>query len=278
LTAGTPDPSATAGCLATDLDRAVAAAQEAGAILRGMMPGRAGLAAEEKRAGDFVSAADLRAEAALRAALCRDGDGWLGEEQGEAAGEGRRRWIVDPLDGTTNYLRGLGHWAVSVALEVDGRLRVGVIHDPLRSETFSAREGGGAFLNGVPITPAATGSMRAALFGTGVPFGTMAHIDDHAADIARLMPACAGLRRMGAAALDLAYVACGRLDGFWERRLRPWDIAAGLVILREAGARVEGLDPAEQPERTGTVLAAAPQLFDDFAAILRAAQTGLRRA
>lgn len=274
-----PDPT---GPLAGDLARARAAAQEAGAILRDMAPvgvaGAGALGVAEKRAGDFVSAADLRAEAALRDALCRDGDGWLGEEGGAVAGEGGRRWIIDPLDGTTNYLRGLDHWAVSIALEVEGRLQLGVIHDPTRNETFWAVEGGGAFLNATPIAPARTGTLRGALFGTGVPFGAMAHIDEHAADIARLMPACAGLRRLGAASLDLAYVACGRLDGFWERKLRPWDIAAGLVILREAGARLEALDPTERPEETGTVLTAAPQLFDGFAAILRAAQPGGQRA
>ena len=117
-----------------------------------------------------------------------------------------------------------------------------------------------------------TAILRDALFGTGIPFGTMDHIADHAADIARLAPHCAGLRRMGAAALDLAYVACGRLDGFWERRLQPWDIAAGLVLLQQAGAVVAGLDPGLPPEQTGTVLTAAPGVFQPFAQILRAGQ------
>ena len=113
------------------------------------------------------------------------------------------------------------------------------------------------------------GSVSAALFGTGIPFGDMDHIDDHAADIARLMPACAGVRRMGAAALDLAYVAAGRLDGFWERKLQSWDIAAGLVLLREAGAVVEGWTKDERPEVSGTVITAAPALFTEFASIVR---------
>lgn len=259
--------------LQDDLALAQRAAQAAGDILMDHWSRRQNLRVTQKRAGDFLSQADLDAEASLRDTLlgvCPD-DGWLGEEtEAIAVGAQRRRWIVDPLDGTTNFLRGIPHWAVSVALEVDGVLSVGVVHDPAKSETFCASTGSGAWLNGAPIEVADTPSLNAALFGTGIPFGGMDHIDDHAADIARLLPSCAGVRRMGAAALDLAYVAAGRLDGFWERRLRPWDIAAGLVLLREAGAVVGSLDPAEQPEDQGTLLTAAPRLFDAFAALLRA--------
>lgn len=254
----------------TDLALAMRAAETAGAGLMRHWTRRGDLTISTKRAGDFVSQADLEAETCLRTLLLGacPGDGWLGEETGEVVAS-RRRWIVDPLDGTTNFLRGIPHWAVSVALEVDGVRRVGVIHDPVKDETFSARLGGGAFLNDQPIHAAAPLTLSAALFGTGIPFGGMNHIGDHAADIARLMPHCAGVRRMGAAALDLAYVAAGRLDGFWERRLQQWDIAAGLVILREAGATVEALDPRDRPEISGTVLTAAPALFEEFVCILR---------
>lgn len=247
-------------------------AHEAGAILLEHWSQRAGLTVTSKRAGDFVSDADRAAEGHIRAMLAaeRPEDGWLGEETGAAAGQGRR-WIVDPLDGTTNFLRGIGHWCVSIALEEAGTRVLGVVHDPVKGETFAAAHGQGATLNGQPIAVAQTAVLSDALFGTGIPFGGMAHIDDHAADIARLMPRCAGVRRMGAAALDLAYVAAGRLDGFWERRLQPWDIAAGLVLLREAGARVEGWLPDEAPEDTGTVVAATPGLFPAFAGTLRAA-------
>jgi myo-inositol-1(or 4)-monophosphatase len=239
-------------------------------MLLGHWAARDKLTVTAKRAGDFVSEADREAEACLRRGIAQahPADGWLGEESGAAAG-GARRWIVDPLDGTTNFLHGIGHWAVSVALEEEGTLTVGVVHDPLRGETFAAARGCGAALNGSPLTVSATAGMREALFGTGIPFGDMPHIDDHAADIARLMPHCAGVRRMGAAALDLAYVAGGRLDGFWERRLQPWDIAAGLVLLREAGARVQGWTPRERPEVSGNVIAATPALFSDFAKCLR---------
>jgi myo-inositol-1(or 4)-monophosphatase len=198
----------------------------------------------------------------------RDSDQWLGEETG-ARGESSRRWIVDPLDGTTNFVRGLPFWSISVALEIDGVLSVGVVHDPLHSETFAAELGCGATLNGLPIAVSGTKIFASALFGTGVPFGSMEHIADSAGDIGRLMPHCAGVRRMGSAALDLAYVASGRLDGFWERKLQIWDIAAGLVILREAGAVVEGATKMEKPEQSGTVITATPKLFSEFASYLR---------
>ena len=255
----------------TDLSLATRVAHEAGAILLGHWKKRAYLAAETKRTGDFVSQADRDAETHIKGALgdACPGDGWLGEETGQEEG-GTRRWIVDPLDGTTNFLRGIDYWAVSIALEENGALQLGVVFDPIRQETFAARRGFGVTLNDAPISPSDTKSLSDALFGTGVPFGDMAHIDDHAADISRLMPQCAGLRRMGAAALDLAYVAAGRLDGFWERRLQPWDIAAGLVLVREAGARIEGWTAQEKPEESGTVIAATPRLFPEFAASLRA--------
>lgn len=252
-----------------DLDLAVTAAQAAGDILTGFWHDRPSLQIATKRAGDFVSQADVASENCLRDMLlpARPGDGWLGEET--AAAPAPRRWIVDPLDGTTNFLRGIPHWAISIALEVDGIRTLGVIHDPLKGETFTAIRGNGAFLNGSPITVSGTTDLSQALFGTGIPFGGMAHIDAHAADIANLMPHCAGLRRMGAAALDLAYVAAGRLDGFWERRLQQWDIAAGLVILQEAGARVTAFDESDRPEVSGTVLTAPAPLFGAFAAALR---------
>lgn len=253
-----------------DLTLATRLAREAGDLLLEHWASRADLTVTAKRPGDFVSEADRAAEMHLRDGLARarPEDGWLGEETGAAAG-GTRRWIVDPLDGTTNFLRGIGHWAVSVALEDAGTLVAGVVHDPVRAETFAARIGGGATLNERSIGVAPTDELQGALFGTGIPFGTLPHIDDHAADLARLMPTCAGVRRMGAAALDLAWVAAGRIDGFWERRLQPWDIAAGLVLLREAGARVEGWTVDERPEDSGTVVTATPALFPAFAAILR---------
>jgi myo-inositol-1(or 4)-monophosphatase len=257
--------------LAQDLTLAITLAEEAGDLLLEHWAARERLTVTAKRAGDFVTEADRDAEAYLRRgfALAHPQDGWLGEETGMKAGS-ERRWIVDPLDGTTNFLHGIGHWAVSVALEARSELVLGVVHDPLRRDTFAAARGAGAMLNSQPIGVSGATRMDAALFGTGIPFGGMDHIDDHADDIARLMPHCAGMRRMGAAALDLAYVAGGRLDGFWERKLQPWDIAAGLVLLREAGARIEGWSVADDPEKTRTVLTATPALFPPLSACLLA--------
>lgn len=254
----------------TDLELAVRAAKSTGEILLKFFAERSELKVSNKRVGDFVSEADLTAENHLKEVLlgARESDQWLGEETG-AQGQGSRRWIVDPLDGTTNFLRGLPFWSVSVALEIEGVLSVGVVHDPIHAETFAAQRGGGATLNGKSIAVSSTEVMASALFGTGVPFGSMAHIAETAADIGRLMPHCAGIRRMGSAALDLAYVASGRLDGFWERKLQLWDIAAGLVLLREAGAVVEGAEASEKPEQTGTVMTATPKLFSALTSYLR---------
>lgn len=254
-----------------DLQLAVRAAESAGKILLGFWAERSQLTVSNKRAGDFVSEADVNSENHLKEVLlgAQKSDQWLGEETG-ASGDSGRRWIVDPLDGTTNFLRGLPFWSVSVALEVDGVLRVGVVHDPVHLETFAAELGCGATLNGLPINVSKTEELSSALFGTGVPFGSMAHVADSAADIGRLMPHCAGVRRLGSAALDLAYVAAGRLDGFWERKLQLWDIAAGLVLLREAGAVVQGAQAGEEPEQSGTVITATPNLFSEFTSYLRA--------
>jgi len=254
----------------TDRDAAVSAARAAGEVLLRYWDTRDTITPSRKGAGDFVSDADVEAEKSLRENLLseRPGDGWLGEESGEVSGASRR-WIVDPLDGTTNFLRGIPHWAVSVALEEDGELVLGVIHDPVKGETFQASRGEGAWMNGTPLVGSSTETMSDALFGTGLPFGAMAHIDDHAEDLRRLLPQCAGMRRMGSAALDLAYVAAGRLDGFWERKLQLWDIAAGLVIAQEAGLRVEGWTAEEAPEESGSVVTSNPALFTTFAGIIR---------
>lgn len=253
-----------------DLQLAMNLAQQTGELLLAHWAARERLTVSTKRAGDFVSEADREAEDLLRQGfgIARPKDGWLGEETGMQRG-GTRRWIVDPLDGTTNFLHGIGHWAVSVALEMAGELVLGIVHDPLKRETFASVRGHGATLNGASMKVSGANRMNSALFGTGIPFGALPHIDDHAGDIARLAPRCAGVRRMGAAALDLAYVAAGRLDGFWERKLQLWDVAAGLVLLREAGATTQGWTENERPEETGTVITATPALFRPFSECLR---------
>jgi myo-inositol-1(or 4)-monophosphatase len=227
-----------------------------------------------KGPGDFVSRADREAERIIRDELmsARPAYGWLAEESGETPGaDPTRRWIVDPLDGTSNFLHGLPHWAISIALEHKGEVVAAVVHDPVKDETFWAEKGQGAWLNDrMRLRVSARRQMAEALFATGVPFGARRTLPATLRDLSRLMPACAGVRRWGSAALDLAYVAAGRFDGFWEREIHPWDVAAGMLIVREAGGLVEALRPEEKVFGSGTILCANPDLFAPLAAILRA--------
>lgn len=226
-----------------------------------------------KGAGDFVSKADIAAETIIREVLtdARPNYGWLGEESNEVPGKDpTRRWIVDPLDGTTNFLHGLPHWAVSIALEFKGEIVAGVIYDPTKDELFVAEKGSGAWLNDKHrLRVSGRSRMIEAIFATGLPFGGRPDLPDTLQDLARLLPQCAGVRRWGAAALDLAYVAAGRYDGFWERRLHAWDMAAGLVIVREAGGLISPLRPEGDILGDGELIAANGQIFDSFAAALR---------
>ena len=228
-----------------------------------------------KGPGDFVSRADREAERIIRDELmgARPTSGWLGEETGEAAGEDpTRRWIVDPLDGTTNFLHGLPHWAVSIALEHKGEIVAGVVFDAAKDEMFYAEKGQGAWMNDqIRLRVSGRRHMAEAIFATGIPFGAGRTLPAMVRDLSRLMPACAGVRRFGAAALDLAYVAAGRFDGYWERELKPWDIAAGLIIVREAGGLAEPVRPGDDIFGSGTVLCANTALFPAFAETIRAA-------
>jgi len=221
-----------------------------------------------KGAGDFVSRADIAAEQIIREELteARPNYGWLGEESEAAEGKDpTRRWIVDPLDGTTNFLHGLPHWAVSIALEHKGEIVAGVVYDPAKDEMFIAEKGAGAWLNDQQrLRVSGRSKMIEAIFATGLPFGGRADLPETLQDLARLLPTCAGVRRWGAAALDLAYVTAGRYDGFWERRLHPWDMAAGLIIVKEAGGLVAPMRDGGDMLADGEVIAANGALFDGF--------------
>tara|TARA_R100001369_G_scaffold1935_2_gene6223 strand:- start:1137 stop:1754 length:618 start_codon:yes stop_codon:yes gene_type:complete len=198
--------------------------------------------------------------------------GFLGEEGAEIEGEdATRRWIVDPLDGTTNFLHGLPHWAVSIALEHKGQAVAGVIYDPVKDEMFYAEKGGGAFVNESRLRVSGRHRLIDSIFATGLPFAGRSDLPETLQDLARILPTCAGVRRFGAASLDLAYVAAGRYDGFWERRLKPWDMAAGLIIAKEAGAIVESITPDGDPLADGTVLCANNDIFATFAKVIRKA-------
>lgn len=231
------------------------------------------LQVSSKGAGDFVTKADIMAEEILKEELmgARPTYGWLGEEtKGEIAGEDpTRRWIVDPLDGTTNFLHGLPHWAVSIALEHKGEIVSAVIFDAAKDELYHAEKGAGAWMNSQRLRVSDRTRMIESVFATGVPFGGRDYLPATLKDLARLMPQCAGVRRWGAAALDLAYVAAGRYDGYWERGLNPWDMAAGLLLVREAGGMVEPVLPGADILTSGGVIVGNGNLFKKFADTIR---------
>jgi myo-inositol-1(or 4)-monophosphatase len=227
-----------------------------------------------KGPGEFVTTADLRAEKVLRAELTKGRPGYgllLEESGGEAGSDPRHRWIVDPLDGTTNFLHGIPHFAISIALERDGEIVAGVIYEPVRDEMFWAEKGAGAYLNDRRLRVSGRRQLGDALIGTGMPFAGRGDREAYLATLAAVMPATAGVRRFGAAALDLAYVAAGRLDGFWEFGLQPWDIAAGILLVREAGGYITDLAGGHGMIETGDVLAANDHLHLPLAQLIKKA-------
>jgi myo-inositol-1(or 4)-monophosphatase len=241
----------------TDLDLAEAAAHEAGRLLMSRFGGPAEAVAEKSSPTDMVSEADRAAERLVveRLRVARPNDGVLGEEGAAVDGASGRRWLVDPLDGTTNYLYGHPSWAVSIALEDADGLRLGVVHAPVLRETYTAERGAGARLGGEPIRVRQPVDLAQALVGTG--FGYAAELRAAQAELLRgALPRLRDIRRGGSAALDLAWVAAGRLDGYWERGLSPWDLAAGSLLVTEAGGALAPLD-GEPPG----LAAASPSLL-----------------
>jgi myo-inositol-1(or 4)-monophosphatase len=255
-----------------NLNTMIKAARKAGRSLVKDFREVENLQVSAKGPGDFVSKADLASEKILKEELrgARPTYGWMGEESAPEDGEDpTRRWIVDPLDGTTNFLHGLPHWCISVALEHKGEVVAGVIFDPAKDEMFVAEKGQGAWLNESRLRVSGRRAMTDAIFATGLPFGGRTQLPETLQDLARILPGTAGVRRWGAAALDLAYVAAGRFDGYWERRLNTWDMAAGLVIVREAGGFVEAVEANRDPLDAGTIIAANAELFPSFARLIR---------
>jgi myo-inositol-1(or 4)-monophosphatase len=251
----------------------VGAARKAGRSLARDFGEVENLQVSRKGPSDFVSAADKRAEEVIFAELSRvrPGYGFLMEERGVIEGSDRtHRWIVDPLDGTLNFLHGMPHYGISIGLERDGDLVAGVVYDLSRNEIFAAERGRGAFLNDRRIRVAARSRMDEAVIATGIPYHGKTGHDVFAREIAAISDKVAGVRRFGSAALDLAWVAAGRFDAFWERGLQPWDIAAGIVLVREAGGFVRGLDGAEPTH--GDILAGNASLTPQFADLLAAAK------
>jgi myo-inositol-1(or 4)-monophosphatase len=233
------------------------------------------LQVSRKGPGDFVSAADRKAEKILRETLekARPGYGFILEESGVIEGtDTSHRWHIDPLDGTTNFLHGLPQFAISVGLERDGQVVAGVIYDPAKDELFIAEKGKGAYLNNRRIRVAARTDMADAVVACGLP-----HIGrgDHGLflrEMAAVMGHVGGLRRWGAAALDLAYVACGRFDGYWERGLNSWDMAAGILMVREAGGFVADADGVPNPLATGSISCGNETIHRELVALLKKAR------
>ncbi len=233
------------------------------------------LQVSKKGPADFVSAADTKAEQVLVEELgrLRPGYGFLAEERGAVEGTDKsHRWIIDPLDGTTNFLHAIPHYCISVALEREGELVAGVIHNPATNEIFWAEKGKGAFLNNEKrLRVAARRHLDESVLATGIPFlGKPGH-GQFLKELHQITQRVAGVRRFGSAALDLAYVAAGRFDGFWERDLKPWDMAAGALMILEAGGKVTTADGEPYRSESTTILAANTDIHPLVLERLRAA-------
>jgi myo-inositol-1(or 4)-monophosphatase len=250
------------------LNIAVKAARRAGAVINRAARDLEGVTVTRKRQNDFVTEVDHEAEAAIIEVLRKayPGHAILAEESG-ADGASDYEWIVDPLDGTTNFIHGFPQYAVSIALRHRGVLEQAVVYDPGRNELFTATRGRGAFLNDRRIRVSKRAKLAEALIGTGFPFRDLQHLDEYMAAFRLVTRETAGVRRAGAAALDLAYVAAGRLDGFWEIGLASWDMAAGALLILEAGGLVGDLQGEQTYLDSGDISAATPKIY---AALLEA--------
>jgi myo-inositol-1(or 4)-monophosphatase len=257
------------------LELAVDAAHAAGELLLGRFGGTQSGVDAKSSATDMVSDADRDSERLLLDAIhaARPDDGLIAEESGHRPGTTGLVWVVDPLDGTTNYLYGIPAWSVSIACrDADGGL-VAVVHDPSQGETFTAARGSGAFLNGAPIATSALADLTRALIGTGFGY-TPGRREAQVAALTHVLPRVRDVRRAGSAAIDLAWVACGRLDGFYEAGIRDWDRAAGLLLVREAGGSTNILDPGL--DGADCVVAAGGALYDPLCALVRSALSAAR--
>ncbi len=251
------------------LNTAIKAARKASPILMRAIHDLDKIVVEKKQQNDFVSEVDRAAEAAIIGVLktAYPDHAFLGEESGESrpnAIQADYCWVIDPLDGTTNFLHGMPHFATSIALMQKGNVIHGVIYDPTRNELFTASKGGGAFLNDRRIRVSKVRALDESLLATGFPFRYPEHLDDYMKSFASLTMK-ASIRRPGAATLDLAYVAAGRFDGYWEMGLSPWDVAAGALMVREAGGIVTDYDGQGEFVTSGKVIAATPRLYAELA-------------
>lgn len=251
------------------LNIAVRAARAAGDVIMRSFDRLDTLTVETKQRNDFVSEVDREAEARIIQTLQRSypKHGILAEESGEQPGDGHV-WIIDPLDGTTNFLHGFPHFAVSIALAYEGRILQGVIYDPVRQELFTASKGSGAELNNHRVRVSRARELKDSLLGTGFPFRAGQPKDAYMAMLGDFIGRTTGVRRPGSAALDLAYVAAGRIDGFWEMGLSRWDIAAGALLVREAGGIIGDIHGGEDYLSTGDVVAANPKIYHHMTQVI----------
>jgi myo-inositol-1(or 4)-monophosphatase len=220
---------------------------------------------------NLVTEMDARAEALIVDRLLGEfpDDAVLAEERGAQPGRSGRRWIIDPVDGTTNYAHGLPAYAVSIALERAGRVELGVIYDPSHEELYVAELGAGAFCNGTRLAVSSTTSLDESLLTTGFPYDIRVNPDNNLREYAVFATRSRAVRRFGSAVIDLAWVAAGRYDGFWELRLGPWDVAAGGLLVKEAGGRVTGITGAPLDLKTPTMVASNGRIHDAILTILR---------
>ncbi|HQY36155.1 MAG TPA: inositol monophosphatase family protein [Pseudomonadota bacterium] len=251
------------------LNIAIKAARAAGAVIVRYLNRVEGLAVVQKEQFDFASEVDRSAEAEIIKEIKRafPQHAILAEESG-AAGSGKHTWVIDPLDGTHNYLRGFPHFAVSIALVENGEPLHGVVYDPIRGELWTASRGAGAFLNDRRIRVSQRTGLGGALLCTGFPFRQRQHLPAHLDMTRALLVEAEDIRRTGSAALDLAYVASGRLDGYWEMGLKPWDMAAGILLVREAGGRCTDFTGGSEFYRNGHIIAANIKVGDAMVAAI----------
>ncbi len=255
----------------------ISAAQKAGRKLTRDFGEVEQLQVSRKGPGDFVSNADKKSEQVLFEELSRARPKFcfLMEERGEVEGaDSSNRWIIDPLDGTTNFLHGIAQFAISIALERDGEIFAGVVHEPITDQTFWAETGKGAYLNHHRLRVSGRRDMNESLFSTGIPFiGVPNELhENQLKEMAAIMKLSAGVRRFGAASLDLAWVAAGRYEGFWESGLKPWDMAAGIVLVREAGGYVSDKSGGRKMIESGDIVAANDSMHGPLVSLLRKAR------
>lgn len=252
------------------LNIAKEAAEAAGKSIRYHLERFDAIEVQQKGRNDYVSQVDFEAEQRIIQTIRKyhPDHSILAEETGRHKTNSRFEWIIDPLDGTTNFLHQFPHFAVSIAVRENGKLQHAAIYDPIKQEMFSASRGQGAYLNQTRIRVSEQKELDNALLATGFPYYNFEYTNEYLAGFREFMTKTAGIRRAGSAALDLAYVACGRVDGYWEYNLKPWDIAAGALIVSEAGGLATDFAGGDNYLESGNILACNPKLYKHMAKII----------